>query len=400
MKLTPKLSITLLLILLIPTILSAQSIFLTKDEILSLPTTGGGWNAVKAAADQSPGTPNLGNQDSPENCRTLARALVYLRTGDSRYRDKVVTALRQVPGTESGGRTLALGRQLGAYVIAADLIGYRDPAFVDFVKNVRNETLDGSTLIKKHEEKANNWSQVIGWSRVIADLYIPDATDLARAVKVVKGTLGDRSSFTFPADAFGEMIWQSDPTKPVVVLPSTATIQGHVMSGALPEELRRASLSFRWPPPCENYCWSANEGLLGTLWVLWHSKTMPDAFDFMDKGELRVMQWLHQQANCPATGNDTHQPHVVNAVYGTTFPAASPSQHGKLFGFGDWWARVAKPAPPPTAQDFQATWEFHFLPDTNSWSVHKLDSEATGAGSTPAAALADWAAKYGTEIAK
>lgn len=390
-------TVVLVLVLLWAAAAQAQTknIFLSKAEIDSLPTTGGGWTAVKTAADQSPSTPDLSNQDEKENVRTMARAMVYVRTGATSYRDKVINTLRQVPGTESGGRTLALGRKLGAYVIAADLIAYRDSAFVNFVSSVRTKTLDGSTLIEKSQTKPNNWSSSCIWSRVIADLYVDDQTDLAKAIKVFKGMCGDRAVFAFPSSEFGELTWQSDPSKPVPILPSSATIQGHIMSGGLPEELRRATTTFTWPPPKENYCFSANEGYLGTAWILWHSKAMPDAFTYMDKAILRVTQWLYQQANFPATGDDTHQPHIVNAVYGTTFSAPSPSTHGKLYGFGDYWARVYNgiPPPPPTA-DIQASWEFHNDPATQRWTCHRINGGTTtdvpGTGATTADALRDW----------
>lgn len=376
-----------------------RNIFLTQQEIASLPTSGGGWTGMKSAADQAPGTPNLSDQDEKENVRTLARALVYVRTGTASYRDKVVTTLRQVPGTEAGGRTLALGRKLGAYVIAADLLGYRDPAFVTFVTNVRNETLDGSTLIKKSETKPNNWSSSCIWSRTCADLYIGDNADLDKAVKVFKGMMGDRAVFAFPSSEFGSLAWQSDPSHPVPILPPNALIQNHVMSGGLPEELRRATETFRWPPPCENYVWSALEGYLATAWVLWHSKALPGSFDYMDKAILRAFQWQHAQANCPATGDDTHQPHMVNAVYGTNFPAPSPSTHGKLTGFEDFYARVfnGTVTPPPTVNDIQATFEYHWDPAVNRWSCHRLNNpseqDVTGSGATTADAQRDWLIK-------
>lgn len=44
-------------------------------------------------------------------------------TGTQSYRTDVINACMDAIGTESGGRTLALGRELGAYVIAADLVG-------------------------------------------------------------------------------------------------------------------------------------------------------------------------------------------------------------------------------------------------------------------------------------
>jgi len=57
------------------------------------------------------------------NVRVLANALVFARTGDPARRARVVEACRAAMGTEAGGRTLALGRELLAYVVAADLVG-------------------------------------------------------------------------------------------------------------------------------------------------------------------------------------------------------------------------------------------------------------------------------------
>lgn len=379
-----------------PLAAQTKGLWLTPDEIRALPTTGKAWEGVKAAADRTPEAPDLSDQDHPENLNTFARALVYVRTGDTRYRDKVLATLRAVPETENGGRTLALGRKLGLFVVAADLIGYRDPGFVAWLKAVRNETLDGSTLIKKHETKSNNWSQVIGFSRVIAAIYLDDTTDLARAVKVFKGTLGDRTAFVFPMDAFGsDLSWQSDPSKPMVVLPKGAMKNGHSLDGALPEELRRCC-TFRWPPPCENYTWSATEGLVGTAWVL-SRNGFPDVWEWSDRAILRVLTWNYKEANCPATGNDNHLPHVVNSIYGSTFSLSFPSTPGKLFGFGDWWSVRKAVIPPP---DFSATWSFNWQESPSGWLVHKTSNgdDVIGFGTTPASALADWILKNPLEL--
>ena len=60
------------------------------------------------------------------NVYVLAKALVYVRTGIASYRDTVVKDCMLAIGTETGGRTLALGRELAAYVI---YVGF-DPTLV------------------------------------------------------------------------------------------------------------------------------------------------------------------------------------------------------------------------------------------------------------------------------
>lgn len=385
-----------------------RNIFLSADEIARLPVSGKAWDAMKAEADAAPAAPKLSNQDESENSRTLARALIFVRTGNATYRDKVINTLRQVPGTETGGRTLALGRKLGAYIIAADLLGYRENNWVSFVTVVANETLDGSTLLKKCEDKANNWSASCIWSRAARAAYLGDLADLDRSAAIFRGMCalhgqftGPRgntiSGFTFPSSAFGELTWQPDPAHPEVIVQAEASMNGHSMSGALPEELRRATTTFRWSPPCENYCWSALEGYTGTAWLL--SKAGYAGFDINRKAILRAFEFQYKKCSCPATGDDTHLPHVAAAVYGTfsdgtPIPVVLPSQHGKLFGFGDWWAsRSLTPPPPPPPADFTADFEFHF--DGTRWLCHRLnDGEtASGTGLTTADALRDWLAR-------
>lgn len=128
---------------------------------------GPAWSELKAAADGKLGKPEIADQDSNHDVRTLAVALAYARTGEPGYRAKAAGAvLAAIPGTEQGDRTLALGRNLIAYIIAADLIdlkGY-DPAgeqrFREWLAGVRYANLDGRTLISTHEKRPNNWARM------------------------------------------------------------------------------------------------------------------------------------------------------------------------------------------------------------------------------------------------
>jgi hypothetical protein len=167
-------------------------------------------------------------------------------------------------GTEVGGRTLALGRNLIGYVLAADLVGLpatEDARFRTWLQTCLTETLDGKTLKSCHEERPNNWGTHAGASRVAAALYLGDTAQVERCAQVFKGWLGDRASYA--GFDYGDLSWQADPSKPVGINPRGAMIQGHSVDGVLPDDQRRAG-GFTWPPPKENYVWEAMQGVLGS----------------------------------------------------------------------------------------------------------------------------------------
>jgi hypothetical protein len=90
---------------------------------------GPAWEQVKADAFSDWGEPDLSNQHHPHNTRVLAGALVAVRTGNEDLGDKVRKHIRSITETENGGRTLALARNLCAYVVAAGLVGLDDADF-------------------------------------------------------------------------------------------------------------------------------------------------------------------------------------------------------------------------------------------------------------------------------
>ena len=104
---------------------NGEGIWISRAEVSRLPIGGPAWERPKAAADGPLGEADIADQDSNHDVRTLAIALVYARTGEERYRAKAADAISSAIGTEDGGRTLALGRNLFSYVIAADLIDMR-----------------------------------------------------------------------------------------------------------------------------------------------------------------------------------------------------------------------------------------------------------------------------------
>lgn len=315
-------------------------IWISRGDLLSRPMSGTAWNSLKSKADSSCGTPDLANQEDSANVCVMAQALVFARTGTAGYRTNVVTALRSIvnSGTYSG-RALALGRELAAYVIAADLIDLKtadsalDASFRSKIKSFLTTTTTSGpgNLIECSEDRPNNWGTHCGASRAAVDAYLGDTADLARVAKVFKGWLGDRSSYA--GFAYGDLSWQCDGSAPVGINPTGCTKQGHVIDGVLPDDQRRAG-GFTWPPSKENYVWEALQGALVQAVIL--KRAGYDTFNWQDRALLRAVTWLHVEDDFPAQADDTWEPHLVNFFYNTSFPAPVPSSPGKNVGWTDW----------------------------------------------------------------
>lgn len=313
-------------------------IWLTKEEIAALPTSGNAWDKLKTAADSSWGSPLISNQDSNHDVYTLAGALVYARTGNSYYRTKVADSIMSAIGTEDGGRVLALARNLVSYVIAADLINLKDydatkeQTFRNWVSAVRTEGMTECTnLISCNNVRPNNWGTHSGASRVAADIYLGDKTDLAKAAAVYKGWLGDRASYA--GFSYGDLSWQCNSSLPVGVNPRGCTKNGQNIDGVLPDDQRRSG-GFTWPAPKENYVYEALQGGIVEA-VLLYRAGYTDVFNWNDQAILRAYNWLYYVNNFSAGNDDTWQMYLVNHYYKTSF-STSPANPGKNMGWTDW----------------------------------------------------------------
>lgn len=318
------------------------SIWLSRDEISKLPMSGTAWDSMKSAADSLSGSAQIVDQDSKHDVQTLAAALVYARTGQATYRTKAATAVMSAIGSEKGGsivpRTLALGRNLVSYVIAADLIDLKsynssdDQKFRTWLSAVRKETLEGKTLISTQEDRPNNWGLHAAASRAAADVYLGDKTDLDRTAQVFKGWLGDRAAYA--GFTYGELWWQCDESKPVGVNPVGCTKNGQNIDGALPDDMRRGG-SFKWPPGYTDYPWGALEGAIVAAEIL-HRQGY-DSWNWQNQAIKRAVQFLYNLGGSwLPDGDDVFMPWVVNKAYGTSFKTVSPVQPGKNMGWTDW----------------------------------------------------------------
>lgn len=334
MQRTLLLTLICVFLLAIPAQAAEKGIWISQKEIGSLPMHGAAWDNLKKTADEPTGTPDLSDQDNSASTRTLAKALVYARTGEEKYRTQVVEACLAAIGTEAGGRTLALGRELAGFVIAADIVKLpqkADALFRKWLKVVPDVELENKTLRTTHEIRPNNWGTLAGGSRAAVAAYLGNKKELKRCAKVFKGWLGDTSSYN--GFRYGKLWWQADPSAPVGINPLGAIRDGHFIDGILPDDQRRSG-GFTWPPPKENYVYSALQGVLVQAVILHRAGF--DVWNWEDKAILRAFRWLHLVADYPAEGDDQWQPHVVNYYYGTDFPAPTPAKPGKIVGWTDW----------------------------------------------------------------
>lgn len=311
-------------------------------ELAALPMSGAAWDRMKAAADGSLGTPKIADFNSNHDVLTLAVALVYGRTGIQSYRSKAADAIMSAIGTEDGGQAVMLGRNLISYVLAADLIDFasfdpaRDAQFRSWLSAVRFEVFSDGSIVSEDRKRANNHGRVAGASRLAASLYLGDGADLAEAIAIFKGWLGDKSSyngFTWNND----LSWQADPANPVGVNPVGATKNGFSIDGALPEEMRRGC-SFKVPPCPTTYPWGAFQAVLLVGEILnrqgydvwgWQDRALPRAARFVHDLDVAYGGWW-------AKGDDVWQPWLINHAYGTSYPTLPVTVVGKTFGWSDW----------------------------------------------------------------
>lgn len=321
-------------VLLVQTVQAETAIWLTRGQILEFPMQGPAWDALVHRAHEPISAISLADQDSPDNVTVLAMALYAVRTGDEEKVQQVRNYCRHIQGTERGARVLAVGRELVAYVLAADLVGLDAEdglAFRRWLTRIRDREFFSRTLRSTHEDRPNNWGTHAGATRLAIALYLEDTDEIERSAEVFRGWLGEADGWR--GFEFGETWWQPRGFRNYGINPAGAMRNGHLIDGVLPDDQRRGG-QFRWPPPRENYVYEALQGAVTQALLL--EKQGYDVWEWGDKALLRAFRWLNEQADFPAVGDDTWMPHVINRVYGTRFPAPRAAKPGKGMGFTDW----------------------------------------------------------------
>jgi hypothetical protein len=351
---------TIPLLLLLPALLlpfvGAQasiggSLIASPAELAVLPTSGSAWTSLKAVADGSLGTPNLTDQDNKHDVKTLAVALVANRLNSDTYRAKARAAILGAMGTERVGADnsiLALGRQLGAYVLSADLIGLSGPddaAFRTWLSAIRTRNLGGhgryETLKGTCEDSPHNWGTFACASLVAANLYLGDSAAIARSWLVFKGLAGDRIAYAGFQDLSSDP-WAC-PGKAFTPFNSLCPADT-VRFGAFVKDVTRGD-----DPPT-----ATGAGLSYTAEILQGVALQAELLSragYTDAwSRLRpAFDWARRNGAMNHSSVDYHVTWWANERYGWSLPT-QPATSGRVFAYTDWLygSSTSGSVPPPT----------------------------------------------------
>jgi hypothetical protein len=313
----------------------------SESELALIPTGGAAWDSVSAAAEKEFLPPDVSDNKSPHNVRCLAAAIVYARTGDTAYRDRVVDACTYL--AEDGrprGDTLAWAREIGAYALAADLVGFRSSAFELWLRRVAEEYVanDDRTLFETFFSRPNNWGTHAFATLVSIHAYLNDRPTLHRIRDYwIAGVEGPN-----PGYEYGELSWHADPDNPRQINPLGSVKDGVNIDGALPDDVRRQG-SFASPPEFTNYPWGALQGLVVAGRVLERYDPDLTIWHIEDKAIYRAARllqvvWESEYGGWAATGNDAWLLGFLDDAYGTSWSTGALDEWGS--GTNAGWAYV------------------------------------------------------------
>jgi hypothetical protein len=325
-----------------------SGIWISPAEIQALPTTGTAWQNVLEDANESISGASLADQDDPSNAYTYAKALAYARTGEQKYLTGVLEALRIITynntESQSGGRTLSVGRELGAYVIAADIINLKsvdatlDTAFRAKIRSLLTKEMDGrngiDTLWDSAMKDPSNWGNHARASVIAVVSYLGDTAKLDQVANRFQDWTGRATSEL----DFNELWWHCNQTSPRGINPD-CLINGHSVGGALPDDHRRCGTGFSWPPCKTSYQWEALQGTFASAEMLYRAGY--DSYGWSDKALLRAIKYLYETTfsdgtSYPAESDDRWIVWIVNKRYGTTYALSTGVNPGKNIGYTDW----------------------------------------------------------------
>jgi hypothetical protein len=326
---------------------STGGVWITQSEIMALPTSGTAWSNVVSWASRSIGTPTLNNQDSDQDQVALAKAYTCARIGE--HCSEIITALNSLSSNApSGDRTLAWGRNMTSWVIAADIVdnsgrgsGLNITQFKSWASRaILTNSSEGETIVQCHIRRPNNWSTMCGGARIAADLISGNTTDLQAAWNEYRGYVGDRSSGALYANTVVTTNWRcpgdSDRT---FINPRGCTKFGENFDGILPAEmLRQGEYDGRtWPPSLGTYYpFNGLAGLVVQAELLY--KNGFPAYTIADSALIRAYSWDIDEAhwNVNWASKAAWMPWVLNKRYTRSYPAALPATPGQNVGYVDW----------------------------------------------------------------
>jgi len=335
--------VTLLPVLTLNDLFAQIGIWTSASELAIKPMSGLAWAAVKWAADDAdPNGANVSNQDSNNNVQILAAAITYARTGDERYKNKVVDACEKlIHAGKPDDRTLAWARETGAYALAADLAGYRTRPFEIWLRDMAENYVatDSRTLLSMFKLRPNNWGTQGFGSLCAIYAFLQDTTRLTEVRNYwIQSVIGPKPAELTYGD---DLSWHVDPNNLRLINPKDSMKQGLNIDGIIPDDMRRGA-PFKNPPEPTGYAWETLQGIISAARIL-DRMGMP-IWDVADSAIYRAVyalqvRWQNEFGGWKAEGDDLWMLPFIDDAYGTNWAEGQPDrvwEHGKNAG----WAYV------------------------------------------------------------
>ncbi|HEX9974807.1 MAG TPA: T9SS type A sorting domain-containing protein [bacterium] len=323
-------------------------------ELSYKPMSGPAWDAVKNAADQNFYPPVIENNNHPSNVYALAAGIVCARlvTEQGRepeaemYKNRIIQVVEHLiadgipddcPNNPDDCNTLRWARNTGAFVLAADLVGYKTEEFNAWCRNMAEVWIasDGRTLLQMFKERASNWGAMAFGSLCAIYAYLQDTTRLNEIRDYwIKGIMGPNPCYT---NYTKDLSWQFDPDDPRIINPKDAVKQGLIIDGVIPVDQRRSG-SFQIPPNYTNYHWGHLQGLITaarilervglSIWAIGDSAIYRAAYHYQ-------VSWEQEFGGFMARGDDEWLLPFLDDAYGTKWAQNQERlwEHGKIAGW-------------------------------------------------------------------
>lgn len=327
-------------------------VWASPAELRGLLMSGDPWRALLASAEKPLGAASVADQNSDHDVYTLGAALAATRTGRADLAAKATQGLLAAIGTEEGARWLAVGRNVGAYALAADVLGLRadgNPAspgtrvqawLARFLARTLRHNNDASrqvTLRQAAWHSGSNASAQEGFVHAAIASYLGNRSELDWAWTAFRRYAGDRTSshrISSNSDA-----WQAVPSDAVAIQNAGATKNGCRLSGAISNDMARGGMDV-CSPGYTQYPWVGLAGAVPAALVL--ARAGYPAWAVADRALYRAFDylWFLRTATGDAAWFDGRRGaqtvFLLNRAYGASFPVVLPTGAGQTVGFVDW----------------------------------------------------------------
>jgi hypothetical protein len=358
------------------------NIWVSKSDILLLPTSGSAWNKVLVDAAKIGSEPaNISDQDSNHDQYTYAAALACVRV--NQYCNEARAAVLAAIGTEnytlteprtpSENQWLPVGRNLAAYTISADLLDLRSGVSSEgdqvyaWLSSFPGRYATGGWEFAPFQT-GSNANAHMGFVYATVAVYLQDEQMVARSWDAFRTFVcdpGAPDNEPIQKLNYGTVYnWSHNDTNPCAINPPNATRivpvglpgAGMIMNidGAVPSDQRRGG-PLQWPPLYTWYPWTGFEGTVPAAIVL--QRQGYPAYTAGDNAVARAVEyqwWLGQQLGqdpyCtdgwPNEGGyigcwwdyDSAEEvkHLFNWIYNKSYPYRAPVGMGRTIGYVDW----------------------------------------------------------------